>query len=208
MTEADIKTRRQLVLASASPRRKELLAAAGFEFIVIPSSVHEPDKVRDHVGPVELAEALSFFKASSVAHTVKNATIIGADTVVAAEGRIFGKPADVDDARRILTTLMRQPHAVITGVTVLDSDSHRREITNAVTRVTMTPMPPGRLDAYLAGGLWQGKAGAYGIQDHGDEFVQKLEGSFSNVVGLPMELLTSILERWHHYAAPQRQNGL
>src|SRR5690606_16552822 len=122
--------------------------------------------------------------------------ILGADTVVALDGEIFGKAKDAADARRILATLMRNPHEVITAVTLLDAASGMREIAYAVTRVTMTPMSPEQLDAYIAGGLWEGKAGAYGIQDHDDAFVQRLEGSYSNVMGLPMEMVARMLARW------------
>ena len=152
--------------------------------------------MQSRVEPAKLAETLSRLKAECVAKCRANATIIGADTIVALENDIYGKPVDVDDARRILGILLHHPHEVITGFTVLDSDSGHCETHHAVTVVTMSPMPPDKLEAYLASGLWRNKAGAYGIQDHGDEFVRRLEGSFSNVVGLPMELLKPVLLRW------------
>ncbi len=185
-----------LVLASASPRRRELLTAAGYAFEVVPANLHEPDHAGDHVSPMALAEALSFFKARNVADALPRGVVLGADTIVALGEEVYGKPDDVDDARRILMQLTHHPHQVVTGVTLLDAATGRREITHEVTQVTMTPMSPDQLDAYLASGLWAGKAGAYGIQDHDDAFVQRLDGSFSNVVGLPMELLADMLARW------------
>lgn len=188
---------RMLVLASASPRREQLLREAGYDFLVQPARLREPDDVLN-VPAVKLAEALSFFKARDVAELFPEATVLGADTVVAANGVVFGKATDVDDARRILRTLTRTPQEVITGVTLYCEARRERIITHDVTRVTMSPMSDAQIDAYLQTGLWQGKAGAYGIQDHDDQFVEKLEGSFTNVVGLPMELVCSLLAAWGH----------
>lgn len=200
---------RTLVLASASPRREQLLREAGYDFLVQPSRLREPDDVLE-VPAVELAEALSFFKAREVAEMFPEATVLGADTVVSAGGAIFGKAADVDDARRILRKLMRTPQEVITGVTLYCEARRERIITHDVTGVTMSPMSEAQLEAYLQSGQWQGKAGAYGIQDHDDQFVERLEGSFTNVVGLPMELVCSLLAAWGHTPArdwkPDRRN--
>jgi septum formation protein len=173
-----------------------LLAEAGYAFSVDPARLTEPEAHLGPVSPAAFAEALSYFKARSVAGRVHEGTVLGADTVVALGDELFGKATDAADARRILTALMHHPHMVVTGVTVLDAATLRREVTHDVTYVTMTPMSPDQLDAYIASGLWEGKAGAYGIQDHDDAFVQKLEGSFSNVVGLPMELVRAMLKRW------------
>lgn len=184
-----------LILASASPRRRELLHDAGYSFEVAPSDVDE-DQETPTAGPAELAERLSALKASAVARGLARGIVLGADTVVSAAGVLYAKARDADDARRILGVLTHTPHEVITGVTLVDAATHRRETAHAVTRVHMTPMTPTQLEAYIASGLWEGKAGAYGIQDHDDAFVQRLEGSFTNVVGLPMELVTRMLTEW------------
>ncbi len=183
----------RLILASASPRRAELLRQNGYTFEVCPAHYEEPDNPESHLSPYQHAEASSYFKARSVARLLQEGVVLGADTIVAYQGRVFGKAAERDEARSILLVLGGTTHEVITGVTLLDAATGRRLIEYDVTRVTMRPMPPAALDEYVAGGPWQGKAGAYGIQDHGDAFIERIEGSFSNVVGLPMELLARML---------------
>lgn len=181
----------RLILASASPRRAELLRNHGYEFEVRPPPHPEPDTHGTRLSPREHAEAASHFKARSVAGVLReDALVLGADTVVACEGRIFGKPADRRDACRILGALTGTTHEVITGVTLLDTRRRTRLIRHDVTRVTMRRMSPAEMEAYMSSGDWEGKAGAYGIQDHGDAFVECIEGSFTNVVGLPLELLS------------------
>ena len=156
----------------------------------------EPAAPCPAVSPAQQAEALSYFKARSVAATLEQGLVLGADTVVAYRGRVFGKPADAADARRILQTLAGTTHEVITGIALVDAATGRRRIGHDVTRVTMKAMTPAELQAYLASGRWQGKAGAYGIQDHDDAFIERIAGSFSNVVGLPMELLARMLDEF------------
>ncbi len=193
---SDNQVRKRLVLASASPRRKELLSQAGYEFEVIPSEVEEPDEPGEHMSAIQFAESLALLKARVVAAELDGATVIGADTVVALNGQVYGKAETIEDARRILTDIMHNPHEVITAVALVDSDSRRQELFHAITTVTMNIMPEDVFESYLAGGLWRGKAGAYGIQDHGDDFVRKLDGSFSNVVGMPMEMMQEALSKW------------
>jgi septum formation protein len=132
---------------------------------------------------------------------------VAADTVVAVEGQIFGKPADREDARRILQVLTRTPHVVVTGVAILDVAGDRRLISHDKTRVFMRPMSESELSAYLDSGQWAGKAGAYGVQDAADAFVERLEGSFTNVVGMPMELLADMLGRmgWQARRTPVKE---
>lgn len=189
-----------LILASVSPRRSQLLGEAGYSFEVYTPPYLEPDT--DHLGltPRAHAEALSYFKAKSVAERIERGLVLGADTVVACRDTIFGKPADAADARRILEILMHAPHEVITGVTLIDAADGRRLIRHDVTRVVMRPMPAGKFEAYIASGDWEGKAGAYGIQDSGDAFIDRIDGSFSNVVGLPMELLGRMLAEFETLA--------
>ncbi len=186
----------ELVLASASPRRAQLLREAGYVFKVIEPPIPEPHIPRPGVTPAQEAEALSYFKARAVAGVVCQGLIVGADTVVAHGNQVFGKPADEVEARRILAALMGTMHQVITGLTLLDPTDERRLISHDVTHVTMRRLSTAELDDYLVTGAWRGKAGAYGIQDRDDPFVESIRGSFSNVVGLPLELLARMLADW------------
>ena len=179
----------QLILASDSPRRAELLREKGYRFEVRSPELSEPEPRSPNQIPQHWAEALSYFKARSVAKSLERGHVLAADTIVAFDDHIIGKPADVDDARRILTLLAGTTHAVITGVTLLEVASGERLIRHELSTVTMKPMSTEVLEACLTGGLWQGKAGAYGIQDRADANIERLEGSYTNVVGLPMELV-------------------
>jgi septum formation protein len=132
-------------------------------------------------------------KAASVAPMYTEEIIIAADTVAVLGDQIFGKPTDRADAERILRAITGTTHQVITGVTVINAATTRTLTRHDVTYVTMRRLDDAELKAYLDTNAWRGKAGAYGIQDHGDKFVTKLDGSFSNVVGLPMELLERML---------------
>lgn len=194
----------RLILASSSPRRAELMRQAGYVFETIAPPIHEPDETGPGVQPESQAEALSYFKARSVVPQIETGLIVAGDTLVAFEGTTFGKPADADDARRILTRLSGTTHKVITGVTLLDAQTRRRLISHDTTRVTMRAMPAEAMERYLSGGEWRGKAGAYGIQDSGDAFIERMDGSFSNVVGLPMELLATLLAHWRDGADPEQ----
>lgn len=183
----------KLVLASASPRRRELLAQLGYEFDVVPPAV---DETVDTSLPAERqAEALAERKAEAVAGRVGDAIVLAADTLVACEGRTIGKAADEAEARQILQLLTTHRHAVITGICVLDTTTGRKEVTHDVTWVQMRPMTAEELDAYIATCGWRDKAGAYAIQEGGDRFVERLEGSESNVVGLPTELVERLVPR-------------
>ncbi len=186
----------KLILASSSPRRAELLTEAGIEFEVIPPPLPEPNDGDATTTPTGEAEALAYFKARAVADVHPNAVVMGADTIVACDAGIMGKPLDADDARRMLRKLSSAPHDVITGVALL-GPSGERIIASDVTRVFMTPMSDSDIEDYIATGEWQGKAGAYAIQGDADKYVQRIEGSFTNVVGLPMELVPRMLSELH-----------
>lgn len=185
-----------LILASASPRRRQLLREAGYSFVVARPPVSEPEHLGPEVPATYRAEALSYFKARSVVGQFESGLVVAADTIVACGGEVFGKPTDLDEARRILAALLGRRQEIITGVTLLDAATERRLIAHDSTVVVMRRPPAEEVEAYLAGGAWRGKAGAYGIQDEGDAFVDRIEGSFTNVVGLPMELLTTMLAEW------------
>ena len=182
-----------LVLASASPRRAALLREAGCDFEVVPPPLTEPSLRESRTRPGELAEALAYFKARAVTALRPTAHVLGADTIVVLRGRVIGKPADARHAREILSELSGSRHQVITGVALLSPRGCRRLIAHEVTELYMRPMSEAELEAYLAGGEWQGKAGAYAIQESGDRFVSIVHGSLSNVVGLPMELLGALV---------------
>jgi len=186
---------RRLVLASSSPQRQALLRQEGYEFEVVVSPHDEPEAVPGAATPPEQAKALSRFKAEGVRPLAGDALVLAGDTVVAHDGTIFGKPRDRDDARRIITALAGTHHEVITGVTLLDGSTGRMVTRHERTVVVMRCLDPAEFEAYLDSGAWKGKAGAYGIQDRADAFIERIEGSFSNVVGFPMELVADMLEQ-------------
>jgi septum formation protein len=185
-----------LILASQSPRRSALLTEAGIAFEAVNPRYEEPATSGFHPNPAAFAESISLNKAASLVADYPDRIILAADTVVAVGNEIFGKPADIDDARRILGTLLGTTQQVITGVTLLHPNDNRQLSRHDVTHVTMRRMSPQELDDYLAGGDWEGKAGAYGIQGEADKFVERCEGSFTNVVGLPMELVRDMLREF------------
>ena len=136
---------------------------------------------------------MAYYKARSVADTHPESIIIGADTIVVHRSNMLGKPQDEADARRILSTMFGGRNDVITGLAVIFPNSARRIITHVNTTLNVRPMTSGELENYLASGAWRGKAGAYALQEGGDKFVQSIQGSQSNIVGLPLEKLAQIL---------------
>ena len=191
-----------IILASQSPRRSQLLRKAGIVFEAVTPSYEEPDPSDWPMDAVSYVESISYFKARSVASEYPNRLILAADTTVAVKGKLFGKPTDVQDARRILTSLFGTTHEVITGVTMYHPIGKRGLIRHAVTQASMRPMRDEELESYLTGGQWKGKAGAYGIQDHGDAFVTLIEGDFDNVVGLPVQLVLDMLAEFNIATSP------
>ena len=183
-----------LILASGSPRRKQLMRDAGYQFEVVSPPIHEPAyPSQGHLTAAVWAEALSYFKARAVAIKHPSAIIIAADTVVVHDEHIIGKPIDEADARRILSTMFGGHNAVITGLTVLCPAEKKRIITHNSTVIIMRDMTETELEEYIASGAWRDKAGAYALQEGGDKFVRSMHGSESNVVGLPMELLQKVI---------------
>lgn len=181
----------RLVLASASPRRQSLLSEAGYDFLVDPADIDESATPADQP-PTAIACLLAQAKAQAVAVRHPDAVVLGADTVVAVGPVILGKPTDRADARRILCTLSGTTHQVITGVCLIRGSDRWQRIAHAASTVQMKTISNAELEAYLDSGQWQGKAGAYGIQDD-DPFVLRMDGSHSNIVGLPMELTRELL---------------
>jgi len=194
-------SRPRLILASASPRRAELLREHGYAFEIMASPLPEPVQFLPGLSPVERAEASSEFKARSVAKLVAAGWVLAADTIASLGGRVFGKPVDRDDARRILQSLPGTTHQVITGVTLLDASDGSTVTDHDSTDVTMRRLSEREIEDYLDSGAWEGKAGAYGIQDQGDAFVERIDGSFTNVVGLPMELVKRMLDEFARNAS-------
>ncbi len=193
-----------IVLASASPRRRDLLTSAGFAFRVEVSHVDEEAVAIED--PVAQASELARRKACAVVERLRarraatDTWVVGADTVVAvplaAGTRILGKPADETEAEEMLGLLSSSRHAVITGVCVARADREDVIVGSETTWVTMRVIEPAEIAAYVASGEWRDKAGGYAIQENADRFVLSLEGGgFDNVVGLPVPLTRALLER-------------
>ncbi len=182
-----------LILASRSPRRRQLLAEAGYQFQVIPPAESAECGMCSGESPPELVARLARQKAADVAARVPQGTIIGCDTVAQCLGQVLGKPHDQDHARQMLQLLRGREHHVLSGLCLWHRPQDTRQVRVAVTRLYMQQVSDAELEAYLATDLWEGKAGAFGYQD-GLPWIQVLEGSQSNVVGLPMELLAEMLD--------------
>ena len=181
----------RLILASASPRRQELLRQAGYDFDLDPAHIDE-DAHPAQLLPVDLARYLAQAKANEVARRHPLDYILAADTVVAFGDQSIGKADDSDDARRILQLLSGTTHIVITGVVLRRIASGYERVRSAMSAVRMRSLSRDEIDRYVATGLWRGKAGAYGIQDQ-DPFVTNMAGSLTNIVGLPMEITRQML---------------
>jgi len=176
---------KQLVLASASPRRRKLLEQIGMTFTVDPSSVEETFEPGE--SPERIVERLSRLKAEEVAARHDAGIVVGADTLVVLEGTVLGKPSDTDDAVRMLGLLSGRTHEVYTGFCLIDRPGGRRITDHEVTHVTFRELSGEEIRAYARGGSPMDKAGAYGIQDDfGAIFVERIEGCFYNVVGFPL----------------------
>lgn len=183
-----------LILASTSPRRAELLRQLNLNFQIIPGDAME--MAHDHLSPWELCQLNAHRKARSVAKKIPDSLVLGADTLVFLNDEIMGKPADIADARRMLTRLQGRTHQVVTGISLIHLRAHRERILAVSTDVTFRPLTAGQIDDYLAKVNPLDKAGAYGIQEHGELIVSEISGSYSNVVGLPVEQLREELKAW------------
>ena len=180
-----------VILASQSPRRKELLRLLVPDFLV---EVSQADEAADwSMGPRQAVEELALRKARAVAARHPRDTVIGADTVVVLDGRVLGKPADAEDAARMLEALSGREHQVCTGVAVLGPWGERSFV--SVTRVVFYPLSRREIDWYIATGEPFDKAGAYGIQEKGCRFVREIHGDYATVVGLPVAALARLLEQ-------------
>jgi len=194
-----------MILASASPRRRELLAEAGYEFVVQPPHESAECGWRPGEAAGDLVARLARQKAADVASRCPAGLVVGCDTVVECCGQILGKPQDRTHARQMLELLRGHEHAVVSGLCLWAVPGDRHQVRIAVTRLIMAPISDAQLGAYLDSGDWEGKAGAFGYQD-GHDWLQILAGSASNVVGLPLELLDEMLAEWSGESA-KRQSG-
>ena len=183
----------RLVLASASPRRAELLRAAGIVFDVEPAHVDE--RVHDGEAPVDYVRRVAEAKALTVHQQRRGSVVLAADTTVVVGDRILGKPVDAADARRMLALLSGRSHEVITGVTIAGPDTAPHETRVETTAVEFAPLSLGEIEWYVASGEPMDKAGAYAIQGLASRFVTRIEGSYSNVVGLPIALVCELLKQ-------------
>ena len=181
-----------IILASASPRRTELMALAGIEFSVVPADICED--VLPGEAPVDHVLRLSREKADAVAAAHDGRFFIGADTIVVLDGAILGKPVDNADAARMLAGLSGRDHEVITGFTVFDMISSVHISRSVCTDVTFKKLEEKEIAAYIATGCPMDKAGAYAIQGGAVHFVRSINGSYTNVIGLPMTELYEVLQ--------------
>jgi septum formation protein len=193
-----------IILASASPRRRQLLAEAGYKFTVVPPDIDESAFLTEAIDPCEYAKRLALAKAKSVAQKhpaslAKDGTsrqdciVIGADTVVDFNGQIIGKPNDAKEAKEITRKLFSAPHKVITAVAIVRLNDGTEIVESDSTTIYPKKITDKQIAEHIKSGSWQNKAGAYAIKETDDEFIERIEGSLTNVMGLPMELLSRLL---------------
>jgi nucleoside triphosphate pyrophosphatase len=185
----------QFILASGSPRRREILRRLGFRLRVDPS--RRPEPVRGHdENPIDYARRLAFLKAREVGLRYRQGYVIGADTIVVVRGSILGKPRSEEEARRMLRQLAGRWHEVVTAVCLLDAASRRSRSDWSRSRVHVRRLSPEEIDWYVATGEYRDKAGAYAIQGYGSLLVDRLEGCFFNVVGFPVVPFLKLCRRF------------
>ena len=191
---AALKALPPLILASASPRRVELLRQLSFDFKVVPGDV--PEIHHDQLTARELSQVNAYRKARAAAKSFPDALVLAADTLVHLETALFGKPATLEEAYQMLERLQGRTHQVVTGVCLLHLRKHRQTVFAESTAVTFHPLDAVKIRRYLNQVNPLDKAGAYAIQEQGDMIVEKIVGSYTNVVGLPVERLTTELQAW------------
>lgn len=185
----------RLILASASPRRAELLRAAGIEFDVMPADVDEAMDPEDW--PDGYVRRVAQLKAEAVIPHAPGRAILGADTIVIVDNQVLGKPVDADEARRMLRLLSGREHTVMTAVCLVNPAAESGRIQTKVVRTTVEfgPLSEGDIDWYVASGEPLDKAGAYAIQGLASRFVTRIDGSYSNVVGLPVATVYELCKK-------------
>jgi 23S rRNA (uracil1939-C5)-methyltransferase len=195
-----------LTLASASPRRRELLQALDMEFRVQPSSI--PEEPVPGESPVDLVRRLALAKAQAVASEISEGLVVGADSVVVHQGTILGKPETVEEARRMLSRLRGNTHQVFSGVAVVDAATGAHQLDCETTSVMMRDYSDAEMDAYIASGSPMDKAGAYGVQDGDFHPASAVQGCYSNVVGLPLCTLLRMLKEMGYDEGPHVPDAL
>jgi septum formation protein len=193
----------KLILASSSPRRKQLLEEAGYTFTVKRPNIDETAFSASNQSPTECAKKLALAKAKSLAGDYPDALIIAADTLVDLNGKIIGKPKDVEDAKIILKKLSGSFHKVITALAIVRVSDNTEIVQSESTDIYPKKMSDEQIDELIKSGVWQNKSGACSIEDTG-QFVEKIEGSITNVMGLPMELLKKLLKESNNPSKPRQ----
>ena len=178
-----------IVLASASPRRQELLKNAGIEFVVRAANIEEVQRAGE--SPAAFAERMARDKARAVRKSAQDSVILAADTVVVVGDQVLGKPSDPEDAASMLRLLADRRHFVITGVCLMGTDFE--DVRSEKTAVHFTPLTDAEIHDYISTGEPMDKAGAYAIQGRASRWISKIEGDFFNVVGLPVDLVWRML---------------
>lgn len=186
----------KLVLASASPRREEILKNLNLKFTIVPAKIDESEFTSSD--PIEMVENLSVKKAEAVASLVEDALVIAADTIVVLGDEILGKPGSQPAARQMLKQLSNQEHYVMTGVSVLNSQTGEIETAHEITKVKMMELSQQEIEEYVSTGEPMDKAGAYAIQGLGALFIEEIIGSHYSVVGLPVNQLFKILRKFNY----------
>ena len=186
--------KKNLILASSSPRRRELLGLLRVPFTIVPSVYEEDASGAD--GPHELVRRLALGKALDVAARARNAVVIGADTIVVLGKTVLGKPKSATHAREMLRKLSGKAHSVITGFSVIDTESGKRMVCVSETKVYFRKLAPREIAAYVATGEPFDKAGAYAIQGFASVFVEKIAGDYFTIVGLPVSALAQALKKF------------
>lgn len=185
---------RNLILASTSPTRKELMNRLGIPFGIEASSYEEDMTIK--LEPQALAKQLSYGKAAAVACKYADAVVIGADTFAVHKGKLLGKPKDAEDAKRILKGLSGKTHDVITGFTIIDTKSGKKVSKAIVTKVRFRRLSESEIDGYIKTGEPMNKAAAYGMLGAAASFVEYIEGDWANIVGLPLAHLVKELHKF------------
>lgn len=181
----------RLILASASPARRELLERLGHPFEVIPADINEPES--GFSDPRTFVQSVSWLKAAAVAPQIDAGIVLAADTIAWINDHPVLKPADEADARRILRELSGREHELWTGVVLWRRPDDLQIVYQEQTRVAVAPLSDAELDVYIATRSWRGHSGAYAIQENNDPYVRVVSGSITNVIGLPLESLTERL---------------
>ncbi len=184
-----------IILASASPRRAELLKLLKLDFQIVPSDADEA--AHEHLSPLEICQLNAHRKARAVAKKIPDALVLGADTLVFLDAEILGKPRDLKEAEQMLSRLQGRAHQVVTGVSLIHLRSHRERLFAVSTDVLFHPLDRAQIRDYLEKIHPLDKAGAYAIQEFGELIISEISGSYSNVVGLPVERLREELSAWN-----------